>query len=628
MAKTGLQPKECPSDDDSISITSTASSEKVEQYVIRCILAEKEESGQTLYLVAWDGYTEDRHTWEPEENFDSDETFKIWKEKQMGVTRYLDTPFDVEAWEERVRNFNKVNALRKARRRAKRRRQGFQIESSDRDLQSEEDLPIRPKKTVRRKSTTSRRASDSSSSDDDEENPSIAPRGLPWTTEELRTLEVGLQRLGGPLWTAILELFGPTGTENQALKDRTRLELQAKAFEIKNRFIDSGQDPPQYFKAVLNSQTTKFEDRSRIKSKKMLEKESQEILNKEKASRENDGKERGSLNTRRPSEILIPQQNQKTQVQHSDDRREAETTQLHQKDKYAGTANRKASKQKPTIHTAPRPQGSRSRPSSTQQTLVSAKIPRDDWGKDLNTTKVSRPAAVQMGAIGSGPARNAASKNKYGYIRPRPNTAGISMTSDSAVKQMSSKRKTDADGGTRFKNLSTQNRIFKRSRNEPAPNIDNLTFIDPKTGKVPKSLPTPVAAILSPTTAAPESANEAAVAPAKTPFQQIQDRIAATRQVKEARERRFESIFLPDDGAEQTASSRKTRNDLRIDTDLDDNSASKQSARTPSTSVPSTSVPSMTTTLNQSPPHSAPLSTHPINSTFSENQIAETSPLA
>jgi hypothetical protein len=56
----------------------------------------------------------------------------------------------------------------------------------------------------------------------------------------------------------------------------------------------------------------------------------------------------------------------------------------------------------------------------------------------------------------------------------------------------------------KFRNLSTQNRYQNYSKNEPAPDINALTMIDPKTGRAqpPKAAPTPMTAPLRPPPAA------------------------------------------------------------------------------------------------------------------------------
>ncbi|KAG9236133.1 hypothetical protein BJ875DRAFT_240872 [Amylocarpus encephaloides] len=56
-------------EDDSISLTSTVDSEHStdHEFLVSCILAEKIEAKKKKYLIRWDGYPEERSSWEPSE---------------------------------------------------------------------------------------------------------------------------------------------------------------------------------------------------------------------------------------------------------------------------------------------------------------------------------------------------------------------------------------------------------------------------------------------------------------------------------------------------------------------------------------------------------------------------------
>ena len=116
---------------DSISTTSTVASSFKESYPVDDILAERVgENGGTEYLIQWEGYSLDRCTWEPPENFiesedvTNDETFREWEAKKKLINEGLETPFDIAAWERKQDRLLKETAVRKARRRVKRRRLG------------------------------------------------------------------------------------------------------------------------------------------------------------------------------------------------------------------------------------------------------------------------------------------------------------------------------------------------------------------------------------------------------------------------------------------------------------------------------------------------------------------------
>ena len=60
--------------------------------------------------------------------------------------------------------------------------------------------------------------------------------------------------------------------------------------------------------------------------------------------------------------------------------------------------------------------------------------------------------------------------------------AGIKITTQLKSRKLLPTMKT-AEPAKRFKNLAIQNRVQKHRRSEPAPNLDNLIFMDPTTGK-------------------------------------------------------------------------------------------------------------------------------------------------
>ncbi|QPG73379.1 hypothetical protein FOA43_000689 [Brettanomyces nanus] len=66
-----------------------------------------------------------------------------------------------------------------------------------------------------------------------------------WTPEEENALRDGL-KLKGTHWTAILELYGPGGSVNEALKNRTSLQLKDKARNWKLYFLKNDLKVPSY----------------------------------------------------------------------------------------------------------------------------------------------------------------------------------------------------------------------------------------------------------------------------------------------------------------------------------------------------------------------------------------------
>jgi Chromo (CHRromatin Organisation MOdifier) domain len=114
---------------DEIS-TSSSSSEVQESYEIERIIAEHEEQGQKFFLVKWKGYADFRCTWEPQESFDSEETFIEWeKQKQDGDS--LDAE-QVQALELRMSEYLDNKESRKKRRQLRREKKVHKDQSLDR----------------------------------------------------------------------------------------------------------------------------------------------------------------------------------------------------------------------------------------------------------------------------------------------------------------------------------------------------------------------------------------------------------------------------------------------------------------------------------------------------------------
>ena len=119
------------SDNDTVSINSTVPSEPREEYTLEGVLAERINGGIKEFLVKWEGYPEERCTWETESNFQDDNTLHLWQAHKMRIARGLDKPYDVDDLEARVEAWIAATASRKARRRIKRRRLGLSITSKE-----------------------------------------------------------------------------------------------------------------------------------------------------------------------------------------------------------------------------------------------------------------------------------------------------------------------------------------------------------------------------------------------------------------------------------------------------------------------------------------------------------------
>lgn len=280
MARTeNVGEPETSDDYDSISLTSTVSSAKTERYEVQCIVAERNTKGVMQYLTAWKDYPEHRHTWEPRDCFFEDDVFSEWTRTKMRISRGLEKPFDVKAWRKRCKSLEKETLLRRKRRRDKKLRLGNHedltsdpgerddnIESSD-----SERLPRRSNKLIKRRSvhqdpppssSISDLSSISSSEDSDrplmsrQESEVFAPVSK-WTQAETIALEEGLRSLKAPRWRELLSLYGRNGTISQVLKEKTPSDLYDKAKSVRQEFVDSGREPPEYLKPFSRSASSR-----------------------------------------------------------------------------------------------------------------------------------------------------------------------------------------------------------------------------------------------------------------------------------------------------------------------------------------------------------------------------------
>lgn len=81
---------------------------------------------------------------------------------------------------------------------------------------------------------------------------------------------VGLDVVKGPHWSQILALYGPGGTVNEALRDRTQVQLKDKARNLKLFFLKSQIEVPYYLGFVTG------ELKSRAPSHAVLDREGTE----------------------------------------------------------------------------------------------------------------------------------------------------------------------------------------------------------------------------------------------------------------------------------------------------------------------------------------------------------------
>ncbi|PHH68195.1 hypothetical protein CDD82_745 [Ophiocordyceps australis] len=79
----------------------------------------------------------------------------------------------------------------------------------------------------------------------------------PWTQEEEKALMTGLDIVKGPHWSQILQLFGPSGSVSDILRDRTQVQLKDKARNLKLFFLKTNSEMPYYLQAVTGELKTR-----------------------------------------------------------------------------------------------------------------------------------------------------------------------------------------------------------------------------------------------------------------------------------------------------------------------------------------------------------------------------------
>lgn len=138
------------SDNDTVSIMSTVPSEPREEYPLEGVLAERMNGGIKEFLVKWEGYPDERCTWETESNFQDDDTLHHWQARKMRISRGLEKPYDVNALEARVEAWIAATESRKARRRIKRRQLGLSTTSKATSEESSDEVEEVPHDASRR----------------------------------------------------------------------------------------------------------------------------------------------------------------------------------------------------------------------------------------------------------------------------------------------------------------------------------------------------------------------------------------------------------------------------------------------------------------------------------------------
>ncbi|KAI4256780.1 MAG: hypothetical protein L6R42_006026, partial [Xanthoria sp. 1 TBL-2021] len=314
-----------------------------------------------------------------------------------------------------------------------------------------------------------------------------------WTPREETTLLEALQSLKEPHWDAVLELYGPLGTINQALQQRTKEALRRKAVALKKDFDASGKESPITLhindplsdrsltistssgRKIERKRTSRDEPRPElVESLKSVGKPVSGSVSKaghvseSASSRKRKSDHRVSQRTRNPERlrVTIPAPTSKTLEVRS-----------------ATTAPKSAANMKSPASAAP-------------------------WLP--NGLDTERP--TQLGTLGRGPARKGFPASKRAPIQ-QVNVMGNwgAPPSKRRKSRYEMKDPTDprAKNSSKFKKFSTQRKYELAARFERTPDVNSLTFVDLKDGK---ALSKPPASVVRKPLE-------------KTPFQMLQESI-------------------------------------------------------------------------------------------------------
>lgn len=482
------------SDEDSISITSTAPSEPREEYAVEAIIAEREVDGTMEYLVRWEGYPDERCTWEPESSFQSEVTLFEWKTQKMRVSRGLATQCDVEALLDRVEKWITASENRKARRRTKRMRLGMSVTPMETEVDDEshndrrqpksgKDVPAGHSQALLNKGTSSKKDS-------------IPPRSR-------RSSE---QTDGRPNPLKEKPQVS-TGQDENTGMSVVRNAPTAVMFHPQ-RQEDQGSNRP--------TSTTQTSLGSPIKSPAGAFRKPTDAVKK--------------LQTIRDSPPELYPQGQEVQMSNNP-RSTAKNSPVSPIKSSLGTSRKSfdfSRRLSTTRDSLPEKESGISNPTTNVPSLVPPKLTSNRSGRGSGTysrsgmagptspTKEAHPTRqVQMGSSGRGPARLRTSNLMHSPTSPkRPSVSGPALLKNwnkdvkprKSMTYQGALPKANERASEKFNKLSIKRKYEKAGRNEPAPDMNQLVLINPKPAAEKPFLSLPGLKI-----------------PSKTPFEMIQE---------------------------------------------------------------------------------------------------------
>lgn len=494
MSKQAKTDSEEVSDEDSISITSTAPSEQREEYPVEAIIAEREVDGTIEYLVRWEGYPDERCTWEPQSSFQSPYTLFDWNTQKMRVSRGLAFACDVEALLDRVEKWVTASENRKSRRRAKRMRLGMSVAPMESNMDDESHNDRRqPKAGKEVQAESSQAPLNKGTSSKKDTIPARSRRSSEQTDGRHNLLKERSQI--------------SAGQEEDVVMNVVRNAPTAVMFHPQRQEDQSSDHPTSTVQTTLESP---------IKSSAETFRKSTDAAKKLPPIRDSHPDlhpQRQEVQSSNPSKITaksLPVSPIKPSVgtlkRTTDSVKKLPTTRDSLPEKESSISNPRSNvpstlPSKLTANTSRRGSATNSRPGMV--------------GPSSPTREAHAPKQVQMGCSGRGPARLRLTNLKPSQTSSkRPSVTGAALLKNwsrnvkprKSIAYQATLPKANERTQEKFSKLSVKRKYEKAGRNEPAPDIDKLVFIDLKPPTKKSSLSLPGLKI-----------------PAKTPFEMIQE---------------------------------------------------------------------------------------------------------
>lgn len=549
MARTEQDSSLGISDDDSVSLTSTVGSDEQAEYAVEGIIAERKVGGKMQYLVRWEGYPDERCTWEPRSSFQNDETFRDWKTKKARFEEGLEKPCDIEALLDRVEKWITSTEERKSRRRAKRARLGLFTSSIDESATEAEDeegydsLFEEQENPQPNEAPSSRQNSDSTLLSTSKNSPNdspvkdshalapIADMRRSWTDDEENTLMEALERVGGPDSDQIFELYGSRGTIKQSFPERSLADILMKIQELPQKLKDSNKEIPHFLvprkssrglavkpiptrekapmavmfsvpqvqasnqsKSKLTSETTTTTTKTTTTTTTSSIKSPSDIAIEDPSVKGSISAQKNLGVTKEPKLVEGPSRRASLPEKFSDQTLQDKpfppsVSSLSRTTKEASPTDLDITRSEAKSSSSTNPMNKRrgSLPDSNKKPrLELLPVPPAQ-----NTArKVSEAQGTQLGSSGRGPARLGASRpvSTHTPLKKKNLTgAAILKNWNKTVtprkwKALQPSKTQTKDKAEKFSTLSTRRKYEKRGRDEPAPNIESLTFVDLKLG--------------------------------------------------------------------------------------------------------------------------------------------------